>query len=410
MFSESYELLSDLPLENVADTNQGLTQIIDTIYLASIGVAAAIAVIVLIFAGMQLALSSSGSGRSKWKDRVSGALLGLLILVGAVLVLNTINEDLTKLEIRNSTVTLDGTGGNSDPSPITPTIATTGVVNEEGTTVEQVSLGMSEMSQDEFIETFGREEFDKPPPEVEGLEKIPLSRELYDKYAGILMDGFRGRAGGTETLFPDTPLDESGGGNGNGGGNGSGSTSIPEEDIKITTAGQKMVLAAIKSGRCASAKKGYNIPESWAGNKGLWTIIKKESQGIIGRNNYTITEYAKWSGKDINTLRQDIKSDTFFKKHCCASGGSNTSCNQLKRHNAIKAKSERRKYGHISGKCTSASGIGQLTITNMREYQPGGTGGYLDATSEICGMLNYIRSRYGDPTKAAKRYVNGLGY
>lgn len=106
---QGYVPLSDLPLtESISPDSNGLTAIIDMIYLASIGIAAAISVIVLIFAGMQLALSSSANGRSKWKDRVSGAFLGLILLVGAFLLLYTINPQLTELNIEGSKVTVNG--------------------------------------------------------------------------------------------------------------------------------------------------------------------------------------------------------------------------------------------------------------------------------------------------------------
>ena len=55
----------------------------------------------IVWGGVQYALAAGNpSGQSEGKDWIMGALLGLLLLAGASLLLNTINPDLIKLNIQ----------------------------------------------------------------------------------------------------------------------------------------------------------------------------------------------------------------------------------------------------------------------------------------------------------------------
>ncbi len=83
---------------------------ITMLYRLAIALAAFIVVFKIIIAGARLTVSDSVSGRSKAKDDIVGAVIGLLIILGAVTILNTINPNLTNLNFLN----------NAQPTTINP--------------------------------------------------------------------------------------------------------------------------------------------------------------------------------------------------------------------------------------------------------------------------------------------------
>lgn len=91
-------LVTDLPFMDLSEapTTEGY---VNALYLLSITVAALLAVIKIIFGGVKWMLSDVVTDKSSAKKDIKGALLGLLIVLAAVLILNTINEDLTTLNI-----------------------------------------------------------------------------------------------------------------------------------------------------------------------------------------------------------------------------------------------------------------------------------------------------------------------
>jgi hypothetical protein len=72
---------------------------INTLYALSISLAALLAVIKIVIAGIKWMLTDVVSSISEAKKDIQGALIGLLIIISAVLVLNVINPNLTKTEL-----------------------------------------------------------------------------------------------------------------------------------------------------------------------------------------------------------------------------------------------------------------------------------------------------------------------
>lgn len=70
---------------------------INGLYLAAISIAAFLAVVKIIFAGVQYMLSEVVTNKEQAKKSIYGAIIGLLIVLGAFLILNTINPNLTNL-------------------------------------------------------------------------------------------------------------------------------------------------------------------------------------------------------------------------------------------------------------------------------------------------------------------------
>mgnify|MGYP003467014399 CR=1 FL=1 len=57
------------------------------------------------------------------------------------------------------------------------------------------------------------------------------------------------------------------------------------------------------------------------------------------------------------------------------------------------------KSGRISAR-SSATGLGQLLLSNVDKYYPNGRAGIGDPVQEAAGMLAYIKDRYGSPDVA----------
>lgn len=114
------------------------------------------------------------------------------------------------------------------------------------------------------------------------------------------------------------------------------------------------------------AARVAGVPESWASSQALHNILSRESGGVVGRPNYTY-------GRRANDRSQwdDI-------------------------HNELK-------NGRITAR-SSATGLGQLLLSNVDRYYPNGRAGIGDPVQEAAGMLRYIQSRYGSPEVAWARY------
>lgn len=94
-------------------------QYINALYTLAISLAAILAVIKLIWAGVQYMLTDIVTSKQKAKDDIKGALLGLMIILAAVTILNTINPNLTNLNfLRNAeqTAPLQSGGDNVPPT------------------------------------------------------------------------------------------------------------------------------------------------------------------------------------------------------------------------------------------------------------------------------------------------------
>ena len=99
---EGYVRLTGLPNSDINDlSTEGF---INALYLIAISIAAFLAVGRLIFAGVKIMLSGANvTSKEDAKRDIQGALLGLLIVIGAVLILTTINPQLTNFDfLRNA--------------------------------------------------------------------------------------------------------------------------------------------------------------------------------------------------------------------------------------------------------------------------------------------------------------------
>jgi type IV secretory pathway VirB2 component (pilin) len=98
-----YKPLVGIPgVSDPANTN--FNNYINTIYGLSIAIAALLAVIKIIIAGVKYMLSDMVSSKGAAKEDIQSALLGLLIIASAFLILNEINPNLTQTKLITSKV------------------------------------------------------------------------------------------------------------------------------------------------------------------------------------------------------------------------------------------------------------------------------------------------------------------
>lgn len=115
-----------------------------------------------------------------------------------------------------------------------------------------------------------------------------------------------------------------------------------------------------------AAAELIGAPVAWADSDGLHNILRRESDGVVGRPNYTYGKRAKDTSAWASV------------------------------HAELRA-------GRITAK-SSATGLGQLLLRNVDAYYPAKRAGIGDPLQEAAGMLAYIRDRYGDPDNAWAQY------
>ncbi|HYC79558.1 MAG TPA: hypothetical protein VEC17_00870 [Candidatus Binatia bacterium] len=99
---------------------------VSRIYIWSIGISALLAVMMTVFGGYWI-MTARGNGAQveKGKDYIRGSLIGMVLLLAAYLILNTINTDLTDFNTTNlnapASTPATNTPANNTPNTNTPT-------------------------------------------------------------------------------------------------------------------------------------------------------------------------------------------------------------------------------------------------------------------------------------------------
>ncbi len=123
-YSLKYVPMIDLPGVTNPNSSTSFASYASALYSVAIVVAALLAVIRLVIAGAKYMMTDVVSGKGQAINDIKGSLLGLLIIISAFVILNTINPNLTKISIvgviPNTSVSGDGmsgliwTGGNTN--------------------------------------------------------------------------------------------------------------------------------------------------------------------------------------------------------------------------------------------------------------------------------------------------------
>ncbi len=119
------------------------------------------------------------------------------------------------------------------------------------------------------------------------------------------------------------------------------------------------------------ACKIAKIDDSWADNPHLHKIMSNESAWVVGRLNYTI-KWISLSQYKAKALKSDIK-------------------------NPIGSKS-------------TASGLGQLLLSNIDKFYPNGRKWIWNPIEEAVGFIKYIEDRYWNPDVAMSVYWKKWNY
>ncbi len=95
VFDEDYKLLAPLPgISKIDSTTTTLGDYLNIIFKLAIGICGALAVIMIVIYGVQYMGDGSVFGHTEAKSKISAAIMGLLLALGAYAILNTINPDL----------------------------------------------------------------------------------------------------------------------------------------------------------------------------------------------------------------------------------------------------------------------------------------------------------------------------
>ncbi len=97
-----------VPLVGIPGIQGGdFNQYVNALYGLAISIAALIAVVKIVLAGAKYMMDDIVTHKSEAKEDIKNALIGLLIIIGAWIILNTINSNLTNLSINADPVPFD---------------------------------------------------------------------------------------------------------------------------------------------------------------------------------------------------------------------------------------------------------------------------------------------------------------
>ncbi len=98
-FAQNTGFIPLIGIPGVTDNGLNFNNYINALYALSISVAALIAVVKIIIAGMKWMLSDVVTRKSDAIDEIKGAVFGLVVVISAVLILTVINPQLTETQI-----------------------------------------------------------------------------------------------------------------------------------------------------------------------------------------------------------------------------------------------------------------------------------------------------------------------
>lgn len=114
--AEEYKLLQGLPGINPSTAPGAFTDYLQSAFNLGISIAVALAVVMIVWGGAQYLSTDAIFGKELGREKINKALLGLLLALGAVLILKTINPDILNLNLDIKPL---------NPSTQTPTQSTT---------------------------------------------------------------------------------------------------------------------------------------------------------------------------------------------------------------------------------------------------------------------------------------------
>lgn len=122
-FAQGFVPLAEIPglTSGVTANSEGLAQFFNNLYRYLIGLAAVLAIIEIIWGGLEMATKDSISKQSEGKERIQEAILGLVLVLSPVLVFSIINPSILNLSVNLSP--LDTKSGIQLPTPVPQVVA-----------------------------------------------------------------------------------------------------------------------------------------------------------------------------------------------------------------------------------------------------------------------------------------------
>jgi hypothetical protein len=100
--------------EGVSATHTGISAFLDNLYTFCIGIAVVLAIIMIIWGGFEYALSEAISSKSAGKQKITGAVFGLVLVLSPYVVFSIINPSILSLDVNMPA--LKTTWGNWAPT------------------------------------------------------------------------------------------------------------------------------------------------------------------------------------------------------------------------------------------------------------------------------------------------------
>ena len=291
----TYEPLAPLPgMQKIIDTQKSTDNsnpcpfgnYLNTIIKIIIGFAAVLAMVMIVWGGVEYMTSDLVSSKEAGKETIMHAVLGLLIALGAFVILNTINPQLLNACLNNlpqATITIssDDTSTGSDTSLCISTTNPPSPDNAQGTSMKSI---MSKPAMPEYLKT------------INTIGSITNGR----KYLITAQAGFEGFYPNSKSYKTNNP--------GNIGNTDNGAT----KSFSTLTEGIQAQATKVVSGQ-GSYKIGAKIPcalgnETYDGS--LYQYLRIYATGARLNNNYVnaIIGYFNDNGKNITarTKMSDI--------------------------------------------------------------------------------------------------------
>ncbi len=152
-FAQGFVPLTNIPgLTSVQPDSAGLASFLNNLYKYLVGLAAVLAVVEIIWGGLEISTQDSVSKNQAGKERIQQAILGLVLVLSPVLVFTIINPSILNLSLNlppikqvsgmntnTGTQTNNGNGGLS--------VSSTQCTSPTGTVLQQVSCPSSATAQ-----------------------------------------------------------------------------------------------------------------------------------------------------------------------------------------------------------------------------------------------------------------------
>ncbi len=120
-YAQGFVPLAPIPgLTDIQPTERDLADFLNNLYKYLVGLAATLAVVMIIWGGLEYSTQDVPGAKKNGKDRILGAILGLVLVLSPVLVFSIINPSILNLSINLPKLDTRSGGGGTNPNTQTP--------------------------------------------------------------------------------------------------------------------------------------------------------------------------------------------------------------------------------------------------------------------------------------------------